>query len=201
VTKVMAGIRSADVKLPPTPLPSPPLPTPLPVTTNPVQSLLEMMDAMLTLHLELQWVVNEQKATEKPTSQLEGLLELLLAPISISPTAGADAFHEPVTQPVPPLSTLVAAACGPVPRPLPLPASSTTGTTALCRPKIGRAPPLSAATASYVASRPSLLSTVAIHTHPVCMEPRLRRDRRRWRLDREKVPLSVCRLYEVSNFF
>jgi hypothetical protein len=56
---VMEGIRSADTKPPPTPLP-----TPLPATTNPVQS----MNVMSTLHPELQWVVDEQKAKETPTS-------------------------------------------------------------------------------------------------------------------------------------
>jgi hypothetical protein len=42
---VMVGIRSADAQ--------PPLPTPLPMTTNPVQLLLEMIDVMLTLHPKL----------------------------------------------------------------------------------------------------------------------------------------------------
>jgi hypothetical protein len=152
----MAGIRSTDAK------PLPLLPTPLPVTTNIVQSLLETMDAMSTLHPELQRVVDEQKAMETSVSQLEGQLELLPAPISISPTAGADAFDEPAAQLTP-----VAAVCGPMPRPLLLPAASTTGAVALCGSETGQAllpSAPTAATASYVASRPSLLSVAASST-------------------------------------
>jgi hypothetical protein len=50
----MVGIRSTDAKPPPTPLPSPPLPTLLSATTNTVQSPLETMDVMSTLHPDLQ---------------------------------------------------------------------------------------------------------------------------------------------------
>jgi hypothetical protein len=76
-------------------------------------------------------------------------LEQLPAPISISPTA--DAFHEPVTRPVPPLSTPATVACRPVPQPLSLLADCTTGAAALCGPEIGRvlspfAPTVAAAT-------------------------------------------------------
>jgi hypothetical protein len=51
--EVMAGIKLADAKPPLTPLPSL-LPTPSLASTNIVQSLLETMDAMPTLHPDLQ---------------------------------------------------------------------------------------------------------------------------------------------------
>jgi hypothetical protein len=58
--EVMAGIQLADAKPPPTPLPSL-LPTLLLAPTNLVQSPLEMMDAMPTLHPDLQRIGDEQQ--------------------------------------------------------------------------------------------------------------------------------------------
>jgi hypothetical protein len=58
--KVMAGIKLADAKPPPTPLPSL-LPTPSLASTNLVQSLLETMDVMPTLHPDLQRIGDEQQ--------------------------------------------------------------------------------------------------------------------------------------------
>jgi hypothetical protein len=52
----MVSIRLADAKPPPTLLP-----TSFPATTNPVQPLLKMMDVLLTLHPDLQRVVDEQQ--------------------------------------------------------------------------------------------------------------------------------------------
>jgi hypothetical protein len=58
--EVMAGIQLADAKPPLTPLPSLLL-TPSLASTNLVQSPLETMDAMLTLHPDLQRIGDEQQ--------------------------------------------------------------------------------------------------------------------------------------------
>jgi hypothetical protein len=169
----MAGIRSADAQ---PLLSSPPLPTPLPATTNPVQLLLEMMDAMPTLHPKLQRVVDEQQAMKTPTSQPEGPLELLHAPspipstlsaltsateapalISISEqlalslaasTTGDAAGCGPEIRSTPPSSAPMVAICRHKVQPLSSPSAPTTSATALCGPNTELASPTSAPTAT-----------------------------------------------------
>jgi hypothetical protein len=176
--EVMAGIKLADAKLPPTPLPSL-LPTPSLASTNIVQSLLETMDAMPTLHPDLQRIGDKQQ----PMS-MDGLPALhpdLQRIIDEQQPMSMDvlpAFHpdlhqvvdkqqatsrsapQPAVQselllpPALPLSasTGVATACGTEPRLAAPPAAPTATTTAIHGPELPPAQPssaLTAATATY----------------------------------------------------
>jgi hypothetical protein len=144
--KVMAGIR-LSAQPPSTPLSSL-------TSTNLVQSPLETMDALLTLHSylqrlgdeqqpmsmdglpalhpDLQQIADKQQATStsapQPTVQ-SALLFPPAPPFSASKGAAAPCGTEP--RPAPPPATLMGAAAtyGPPPRPAPLPAPPTAGTT------------------------------------------------------------------------
>jgi hypothetical protein len=171
--EVMAGIQLADAKPPLTPLPSLLL-TPSLVSTNLVQSPLETMDAMLTLHPDLQRIGDEQQ----PMS-MDGLSALHpdLQQIIDKQHAMSTLAPQPAVQsalllpPAPPFSasTGAAAACGTEPRPSPAalmsaaatyrpeprqassPASLTTDVIPSCGPDHPSVLPLSASTGAATA--------------------------------------------------
>jgi hypothetical protein len=161
---VMAGIKLADAKPPPTPLPSL-------ASTNLVQSLLETMDTMPTLHPDLQGISDEQQPMAMDgLSALHPNLQRIVdeqQPMSMLPAfhpdlqqvvdkqqATSSAAPHPAVQselllpPALPLSasTSAATACGTEPRPAAPPAAPTATTTAIRGPKLPPVQPSSALT-------------------------------------------------------
>jgi hypothetical protein len=171
--EVMADIQLADTKPPPTPLSSL-LPTPSLASTNLVQSPLEMMDAMPTLHPDLQWIGDEQQpmsmdglpalhpdlqqiidkqqatSTSAPQPAVQSALLLPPAPPFSASTGAASSCG---TKPRPPPAALMGAAATyrPEPRPVPPPASLTAGVVPSCRPDHPPVLPLSASTGAATA--------------------------------------------------
>jgi hypothetical protein len=205
---VMAGIKLADAKPPPTPLLSL-LPTPSLASTNLVQSLLEMMDTMPMLHPDLQSIVDEQQPM---SMDVLPAFHPDLQQVVDKQQATSAAAPQPVVQselllpPALPLFASTAAATyGPPPRPTPLPTPPTAGTTTFSG--IENLPPPSCApkaailcTVSIPASSPTLGFVAATSSYkPV--GTRVWRDVPRRCLDHKEGLLSIYRNHEVCNVF
>jgi hypothetical protein len=170
--EVMAGIKLADAKPPPTPL----LPTPSLASTNIVQSLLETMptlhpdlqrigdeqqpmsmDGLPALHPDLQRIVDEQQPMSMDVlpafhPDLQQVIDKQQATSTSAPQPAVQS--ELLLPPTLPLSasTGAATACGTEPRPAGPPAAPTATTTAIHGPELPSTQPssaLTAATATY----------------------------------------------------
>jgi hypothetical protein len=218
----MAGIKLADAKPPPTPLPSL-------ASTNLVQSLLETMDTMPTLHPDLQGICDEQQPMamdglpalhpnlqrivdeQQPMSMLPAfhpdLQQVVDKQQATSAAAPQPAVQSELLLPpaLPLFASTAAATYGPPPRPTPLPTPPTAGTTTFSG--IENLPPPSCApkaailcTVSIPASSPTLGFVAATSSYkPV--GTRVWRDVPRRCLDHKEGLLSIYRNHEVCNVF